>query len=44
MAYKKKFSSPNTSGVLSPISGAASGNWNDDGVTNTNDFAFSNYQ
>jgi hypothetical protein len=44
MAYKKKFSSPNTSGALSPISGAASGNWNDGGVTNTNDFAFRNYQ
>jgi hypothetical protein len=44
MAYKKRFSSPNTSGALSPISGAASGNWNDGGVTNTNDFAFRNYQ
>lgn len=44
MAYKKRFSSPNTSGALSPISGAASGNWNDGGVANTNDFAFRNYQ
>lgn len=45
--YKKRFSSPNRTGVMSPISGAASGNWNNQdgsaGLT-TNEFAFRNYQ
>ena len=45
MSYKKRFSNP--SGQMSPISGAASGNWNQSSNTqgqNTNDFAFRNYQ
>jgi hypothetical protein len=49
MPYKKRFS--NLGGQMSPISGAATGNWNSDagagksslGIT-TNDFAFRNYQ
>lgn len=45
MSYKKRFSNP--SGQMSPISGAASGNWNtasSSPTTGSNDFAFRNYQ
>lgn len=46
MAYKKKFSSPNTNGTMSPISGAASGNWNDGSGLSaaSGEFGFKNYQ
>jgi hypothetical protein len=46
MAYKKRFSSPNTSGEMSPLSGGATGNWNTNGAAavGSNDFAFRNYQ
>lgn len=46
MAYKKRFSSPNASGAMSPISGSSTGNWNDSGSRppGSNDFAFRNYQ
>ena len=48
MAYKKKFSSPNATGMLSPISGAHnSGAWNggtQGSKINTNEFGFNNYQ
>jgi hypothetical protein len=44
MSYKKRFSNP--TGQMSPISGAASGNWNTASASPTlgsNDFAFRNY-
>jgi hypothetical protein len=46
MSYKKRFSSPNQTGTMSPISGASSGNWNSggSGQTGTNEFGFRNYQ
>lgn len=45
MAYKKKFSSPNVSGEMSPLSGAAPGNWNSgQKPTGSQDFSFRNYQ
>jgi hypothetical protein len=45
MAYKKKFSSPNTSGEMSPLSGSATGNWNSgQKPTGSQDFSFRNYQ
>lgn len=45
MAYKKKFTSPNSSGTLSPLSGVASGNWNDSSNNLSSDSnSFRNYQ
>jgi hypothetical protein len=48
MGHKKRFSAPNTTGSMSPISGANSngGSWNDGRSSNmgTNEFAFKNYQ
>jgi len=47
MAYKKRFTAPNTTGALSPISGNNSNNgaWNSGSPTfNNQDFGYKNYQ
>jgi len=48
MSYKKRFSAPNTTGALSPISGSSSnrGAWNGDSASsyNNSDFGYKNYQ